>query len=168
MELPKINLPPIQTKYKVVVAIGACVLLMGMYYDHAYKPHAKKIFGFEQDMLLLDDTIKVIRNMEYPNAKNLALVLQKIENKKNGTAAAIAVIENTMPRRAELSKILETITHLAYESGCEIKSLEPKDFTQKEAYNSMTLYLDINTRYANLLIFLESLKKYWFFPNRYK
>jgi len=164
MELPKINLPHIQTKYKIAAAIGICLLLVGAYYDHTYKPHAKKISLLEGDILGLNDTITVITNVEYPEIKTLAAILRKVEEKKSGTAAEIEHIESTMPKRTELSKILETITHLAYESGCEIKSLEPKDFTQKDAYNSMSLYLDLNAQYAQLLNFMNRLKKLLIYP----
>jgi Tfp pilus assembly protein PilO len=158
MDLPKINLPPIKTKYKIIAALGLAALLCGSYYDHAYKPHARTISALKQDMVSLNDTITIIRNLEYSSAKNDWEILQKIEAKKNNTLSEIIAEESKIPRRADFSKILETITQQAYESGFEIKGIEPKDFTQKEAYQSMSLHMEISARYANLLLFLNQLK----------
>jgi len=82
MEMPKINLPPIQTKYKIVIAIGIIAMLLSFYYDHAYKPHADKIAELENSLLGLDDTIKIIKTLEYPKISNDKRILSKIEAKK--------------------------------------------------------------------------------------
>lgn len=158
--MPKINLPPIQTKYKIAAAMGIIVMLLGFYYDHAYKPHAKKIAEFEDSLLGLEDTIKIIKTIEYPKISNDNKILEKIEAKKKKIINDLNNRENKLPRKAEYSGMLEKITRLAYRSGFDIKSLAPKDFTDRNGYQSMSLSMDISSRYSNLLAFLQELQPY--------
>ena len=65
-----------------------------------------------------------------------------------------------LPKKADYSSMLEKITRLAYKSGFDIKSLEPKDFSTKNGYQSMEISMDISTRYSNLLDFLSELHPY--------
>ncbi len=160
MEMPKINLPPIQTKYKIAAVLGIVAIILGFYYDHAYKPHADKIAELQDNLQGLDDTIKIIKTIEYPKISNDKKILDKIEAKKKKIIKDLNDRENNLPRKAEYSSMLEKITRLAYKSGFDIKSLEPQDFTTKNGYHSMSLSMDINCRYVNLLDFLQELQPY--------
>jgi len=158
MELPTIHLPPIQTKYKVIAIAGISALLFGLYFDHAYKPHAEKITELENELLALKDTIQIIRTIEYPKATNDAMILKEIERKKNDITSVIVNAEKLLPSKNNFSTILEKITYLAYESGFDIKAFEPKDLTKKNDYHSMSINMEIEARFINLLNFLEQLK----------
>ncbi|MCG2712721.1 MAG: type 4a pilus biogenesis protein PilO [Candidatus Omnitrophica bacterium] len=160
MEMPKINLPAIQTKYKIAAAIGIIGMLLGFYYDHAYKPHAKKIAELNDSLKGLDDSIKIIRTIEYPKISNDKKILEKIEAKKKQIINDLNNRENKLPAKADYSGMLEKITRLAYRSGFDIKSLEPKDFTTRNGYQSLSLSMDISSRYSNLLDFLQELQPY--------
>lgn len=160
MELPKINLPPIQTKYKIAAALGLAVMLLGFYYDHAYKPHAAKISELEDNLAELEDTINIIKTIEYPKISDDKQILDKIEAKKRKIIKDLNSRESKLPRKAEYSSMLEKITRLAYKSGFDIKSLEPKDFTSREGYQSLSLSMDISSLYSNLLDFLKELEPY--------
>ncbi len=160
MEMPKINLPQIQTKYKIAAALGIIAMLLGFYYDHAYKPHAEKIAELEESLLGLDDTIKIIKTVEYPKISDDKKILERIETKKRKIIKDLNKREKKLPRKADYSGMLEKITRLAYKSGFDIKSLEPKDFTDRNGYQSMSLTMDISSRYSNLLDFLQELQPY--------
>lgn len=160
MELPKINLPQIQTKYKLAAAIGIILMLLGFYYDHAYKPHAKQIAEIEDRLLELQDTISIIKTIEYPKIDTESQILEKIEGKKRKIIKDLNKQESKLPRKAEYSSMLEKITRLAYKSGFDIKSLTPKDFTNREGYQCMSLSMDISSRYTNLIEFLKELEPY--------
>jgi Tfp pilus assembly protein PilO len=160
MEIPKINLPQIQTKYKIMAALGIIGLLLGFYFDHAYKPHADKIKELEDGILGLDDTIKVIKNLEYPDAKNDDIILKRIDKKKKAIVHEIEQFEKKLPAKADYSKILEKITQLAYKAGFEIKTLEPREVSVTEGYTSMSLEMNITSKFINLLNFLEAIKPY--------
>ena len=160
MEMPKINLPPIQTKYKIAAAIGIISILLGFYYDHAYKPHAEKIAELKESLMGLDDTINIIKTVEYPKVSTDKRILESIVAKKEKIVRDLNVRESKLPRKAEYSGMLEKITRLAYKSGFNIKSLDPKDFTMKDGYPSMSLSMDISARYKNLLNFLQELQLY--------
>ncbi|MBU4304287.1 MAG: type 4a pilus biogenesis protein PilO [Candidatus Omnitrophica bacterium] len=158
MAMPKINLPQIQTKYKIIALMGACAVLFVFYHDHAYKPHAAKIKDLRNELLSLEDTIKIVQTLEYPGLENNNLILNKIEEKKKYLAAEIKVAEGALSSQANFSKMLEKITQLANEAGIEIKALEPKDVVEKENYLSMSLIMDINGRFYNLLKFITQMK----------
>lgn len=160
MEIPKINLPQIQTKYKIAAIVGITAMLLGFYYDHAYKPHEDKIKELEASLMSLEDTINVIKNIEYPKTSNDRQILEKIETKKRKIIKSLNNRESKLPRKAQYSGMLEKITRLAYKSGFDIKSLEPKDFKSREGYQSMSISMDISARYTNLLDFLKELEPY--------
>ena len=160
MELPKIKLPSIKTKYKILAMAGIVTLLLGYYYDHAYKPHAEKIAEIKEELLQLDDTITIIKTVEYPKISTDIKILEKIDAKKKAIIVALNKLEKNLPNKTAYSKMLETITRLAYKSGFDIKTLEPKNFTTKEGYQSMSISMDISSRFDNLLDFLEALKPY--------
>ena len=160
MELPKISLPPIQTKYKIAAAIGIIGMLLGFYYDHAYKPHAAKIAELQDSLLTLDDTINVIKTIEYPKVSTDKKILENIVAKKEKIVKDLNARESKLPQKAEYSGMLEKITRLAYKSGFDIKSLDPKDFTTRNGYQSMSLSMDTSSRYENLLNFLKELQLY--------
>jgi len=158
--MPKINLPQIQTKYKIIAVLGIVGLLIGFYFDHAYKPHADKINELKESMLGLDDTIKVIKNIEYPNIKNDDIILERIEKKKKNIEYGIKEFEKKLPTKADYSKMLEKITQLAYKAGFEIKTLEPREVSTVEGYKSMSLEMNITSKFINLLNFLEEIDSY--------
>ena len=164
MELPKINLPPIDLKYKIAGIIGIIALVLGFYYDHAYKPNAKKIEDARQEMLSLDDTLGVIRTVDYPQAKDDAAILVQIEQKKKKLQDQIKTEEAKLPAKSDMSKILQKITDIAYESGFDIKSMEPKDFASKENYQSMTLTMEMSTNYKNITEFIEKISELSVYP----
>jgi Tfp pilus assembly protein PilO len=164
MALPTISLPNIQTKYKVIAAIGLLSMILGNYYDHAYKPHAKEIEDLKSEMLSLEDTLKIIKTLEYPEVNTDAGVLTKIQAKNSALTAQIATYESKLANKNQFSKILEQITHLCYDVGFDIKTLEPKEFTLKQDYNSMSLNMEVNSQFQNLLDFLEKLKELPVFP----
>ncbi len=157
MKLPKINLPNMQKKYKIMAMIGILALLLGSYYERAYKPHAKKISELKESLLSLEDTIKVIKTIEFPSVKSNQEILNKLNSKKEATLKKIELEEKSLPKTSEFSKILERITRLAYDSGFIIKSIEPKDVTKKEDYQSMALNMEVNTNFANLLDFFKKI-----------
>ncbi len=164
MALPKINLPPIDLKYKIAGILGLLAMIFGFYYDHAYKPNAKKIEAVKQEMLTLDDTLKVIRNVGYPGAKNDEAILEQINLKKKSLQEQIKEKEKELPRKKDMSKILQKITDIAYHSGFDIKSLEPKDFANKDNYQSMTLTMEMNTKYANIVNFIDKISQLSIYP----
>ncbi|MFH1063204.1 MAG: type 4a pilus biogenesis protein PilO [Candidatus Omnitrophota bacterium] len=164
MDMPSIRLPNIQTKYKVIAAIGIIALVFGYYYDHAYKPHAKKIEDLQSELLTLEDTLKIIKTLEYPDVKTDQAILSKIQIKKNSFLSQIDGHESKLANKNQFSKILEQITRLSYDVGFDIKALEPKEFTLKQDYNSMYLNMEVNSRFQNLLDFLERLKELPVFP----
>ncbi|MBU1086280.1 MAG: type 4a pilus biogenesis protein PilO [Candidatus Omnitrophica bacterium] len=164
MDMPSISLPNIQTKYKVIAIIGVIALCLGYYYDHAYKPHAQKIEGLESELLTLDDTLKIIKTLEYPDLKTDEAILSKIQAKKNFLLGDIEKYESKLANKNQFSKILEQIARLSYDVGFDIKALEPKEFTLKQDYNSMSLNMEVNSRFQNLLDFLERIKEMPIFP----
>jgi Tfp pilus assembly protein PilO len=158
MDMPSINLPQIDKKYKILAILGITSLLLGYYYDHAYKPHAEKIEELRSEILTLDDTLQVVKTLEYPNLKTNKAILQKVESKSKRMLAEIDKYEKKLASKNQFSKILEQITVMSYESGFDIKALEPKQFTLKQDYNSMLLNIEVNSRFEYLLDFLEKLK----------
>lgn len=157
--MPAINLPNIQTKYKIIAVIGIVALCLGYYYDHAYKPHAKIIAGLESELLTLEDTLKIIKTLEYPDLKTDQAILNKIQTKKNSILSQIDGYESKLANKNQFSKILEQIAQLSYDAGFDIKALEPKEFILKQDYNSMALTMEVNSRFKNLLDFFERLKE---------
>lgn len=164
MLIPKINLPPIETKYKIIGLLGIMALIFGFYYDHFYKPHAKNVSQLESEVMTLEDTIKIIKTLEYSGVKDTSSILENIKKKKASIEKGINREENKLPQKSDFSSILEKITHLANQTGLEIKTLEPKDAAKKEQYESIPLELEINARYINLLNFLEQLKEISVYP----
>jgi Tfp pilus assembly protein PilO len=164
MEMPAINLPQIDKKYKILAVLGITALLLGYYYDHAYKPHAEKIEELKSDIQTIDDTLQVIKTLEYPNLTSNKAILTKVESKNKYIMAEIEKHEKELASKNQFSKILEQITVMSYESGFDIKALEPKEFTLKQDYNSMLLNIEVNSRFKNLLDFLEKLKTLPIFP----
>ncbi len=159
MDMPAINLPKIQTKYKVIAIIGLVAMCLGYYYNHAYKPHTEKIETLKSELLTLEDTLKIIRTLEYPDVKSDKIMLNKIQSKKNAVLSEIGKRESKLANKNQFSKILEQIAHLSYEEGFDIKALEPKEFILKQDYNIMSLYMEVNARFQNLIDFLERLKE---------
>ncbi len=166
MALPKLNLPEIQTKYKVISLIGIAALLFSFYHDHLYKPHAEKISELAAEMQTLEEQIEIIRTLDCPEAKNIEGVLRKIKSDKESILSEINLKEKKLPKKSDFSLILQKVTQLAAESGTEIKVLEPQGFKHKEAYESMLLTLVINAKFINLLNFLEQISKYSVYPER--
>ncbi|MBU1043030.1 MAG: type 4a pilus biogenesis protein PilO [Candidatus Omnitrophica bacterium] len=164
MDMPAINLPNIQTKYKVIAALGIIALCLGYYYDHAYKPHAEKIEGLESELLTVEDTLKIIRTLEYSDTKTDPEILSNIKAKKNAVLMGIEKYESKLANKNQFSKILEQIALLSYDVGFDIKALEPKEFTLKQDYNSMSLNMEVNSQFQSLLDFLERLKEMPVFP----
>ena len=165
MDMPAINLPQIKTKYKIIAIIGLIAMCLGYYYDHAYKPHAEKIEVLESGLLTLEDTLKIIRTLEYPNVKSDKAVLNKIQVRKDSVALDIEGLEAKLANKNQFSEILEQIALLSYDEGFDIKALEPKEFILKQNYNSMSLYMEVNARFQNLLDFLERIKVMPIFPD---
>lgn len=159
MALPKINLPPIKTKYKIIGLFGIAALIFGYYYDHLYKPHAKAVSAIRTDLKSLEETIKIVTTLEYPQVTSNKEIVNKIKEKKEQSINKILSEETRLPTKAAISSMLEKITRLADQTGVEIKSLEPKDFTVRGVYACLPLELEINSTYSNLVLFLEKMKE---------
>ncbi|MBU1925095.1 MAG: type 4a pilus biogenesis protein PilO [Candidatus Omnitrophica bacterium] len=159
MELPKIKLPPIDKKYKLLGVVGIIALFSNFYYDYIYKSHAQKAEALLEELKDLNSKIEIIQTIEYPGDRNIGEILRKIEYKKNSYLAKITEAEAKLPSKENFSFMLEKITHLANEADFEIKSLGPKEFKIKEAYGTMVLEIDINTRFENLYLFFEKIKE---------
>ncbi|MBI4845771.1 MAG: type 4a pilus biogenesis protein PilO [Candidatus Omnitrophica bacterium] len=155
MNLPKIQLPPIQTKYKILALTGITFLLFGSYYDKAFKPHSQKISELKTEIITLEDTLKVIKTVDYPAAATNDEVLRQIQQNKDKVQQKIKTNEERLLPRAEFSKLLEKIAQIANDSGLDIKSFEPNDFSQNEGYQTMMIQMEVTTSFANLLKFFN-------------
>jgi len=158
MELPKIKLPEIDKRYKIIGLLGILFLCLSTYYDQAYKPHAEKASELKEELNNLDSQLQVIMTLEYPNYTNNSQILDRIETKKIQLAKNIESRENILSSKAHFSSMLEKITHLAQEAGLEVKSLDPKQFSMQGAYGTMQLQMHINSRYNNIIEFLEKIQ----------
>jgi len=159
MELPKIKLPEIDKKYKIIGLLGILFLCLSTYYDQAYKPHAVKISELKEELNNLDSQLQVIMALEYPGHTNNHQIIDKIETKKIQLAKNIQSRENKLSSKANFSSMLEKITHLAQEAGLEVKSLDPKQFSMRDAYGTMQLQMNIDSRYNNIIGFLEKIQE---------
>ena len=166
MALPHINVPPIQTKYKILLGTGLLLLILFSYYDHAYKPHAEAIAELRDEIALLDDTLTVIKTVDYPGSTKENEILGKISRKIERIKEAIREREDTLPRKTDFSRILEQITQMAYDAGFTIKLIEPRDFTITDQYQKMSLTMEIEARYGQFVIFLEKLSVLSLVPER--
>jgi len=156
--IPKFNLSSIQTKYKILGTIGLVALTFGFYYDNLYKPHANIVSQLNADIMNLEDTIKIVKNLEYPNIKDNHLILEKIRQCNEQTLKQISASETILPKRSDFTLILERITQIAHQLELEIKTMEPKEVVKNDVYESIPLDLEITTRFGNFLFFLEQLK----------
>jgi len=158
MNLPKINLPPIDPKYKIAGLICIFGLLIMGFYDHAYKPHAKSIELLKGELDGFRDRVTIIMNLEYPNVTSRTDILRLMEDKKINLLKTIESSERYLAGQTDTSKLLETLTALANAAGLSIKTLEPKPVQQNGTYFILPLVLDVSAEFGTIVLFLESIK----------
>ncbi|MCM8813120.1 MAG: type 4a pilus biogenesis protein PilO [Candidatus Omnitrophica bacterium] len=154
-----IKLPQLQTKYKILIAVGAAAVGISFYYDYAYKPHAQKIKEVQEQLAVLGDTLNIICTVDYPGAAPDAGLLQKIQVAQNAELQRSRQEEANLPAPADLSLLLEKVTDLAQAAQVNLKSLEPKELLQKEFYKQQPLHLELEARYVNFLNFMQLINR---------
>lgn len=163
--LPKLNLPPIEMKYKIIGLIGICALVFGGYHDIIYKPRAKKLQSLRNELAPLQETMKIIKTLDYPTLKSDSEILAFISRDSKGSLDKLKQKENLIPMYVSTSEFLAAVTNKVSSSRIEIITIKPQEVTNAENYSMVPFYMELRSTYHSFFELLEKLKD---LPVRYE
>jgi len=154
LSLPSISMEPFFEKVekiskvqRILIYVGAFVLLIGPFAYFSYLPKLKKIDQFTKESESLSAQIV--------SARRQASQLQALREKEKKELANFNIAKRALPQTKEIPSLLAGISESGQEAGLEFLLFKPQNERPKQFYAEIPVSIKVTGRYHNIAAFFD-------------
>jgi type IV pilus assembly protein PilO len=158
LSLPSISMEPffekvekISKTQRILIYVGAFVLLIGPFVYFSYLPKLKKIDQLTKESESLDTQLVTARRQ--------ASQLQAWRDKEKQAAANFNIAKKALPLTKEIPSLLAGISESGQEAGLEFLLFKPQNERPKKFYAEIPVSIKVTGRYHDLAAFFDKISK---------
>jgi Tfp pilus assembly protein PilO len=129
-----------------------CAIILLIFYLAHFKPKNQQLNSIKKQRIKVEAEVDELRRKKKR--------LDKIEAEIQNLNLVLAKLEAKIPKKRELSNILDKIQELAYDSRLNIKGFTPKDEIEKEFFLEWPIEVKVTGNYHNLAIFFDKISRF--------
>jgi type IV pilus assembly protein PilO len=154
LSLPSISMEPFFEKVekiskiqRILIYVGAFVLLIGQFTYFSYLPKLKQIDQLTKDSESL--------SVQLVSARRQASQLQAWRDKEKQAAANFNIAKRALPQTKEIHSLLTGISESGQAAGLEFLLFKPENERPKQFYAEIPVSIKVTGRYHDLAAFFD-------------
>lgn len=158
LSLPSISMEPffekvekISKSQRILIYVGAFVLLIGPFAYFSYFPKLKKIDQLTKESESL--------NAQIVSSRRQASQLQAWRDKEKQESANFNIAKRSLPQTKEIPSLLASISESGQEAGLEFLLFKPQNERPKQFYAEIPVSMKVTGRYHNLAAFYDKVSR---------
>jgi len=158
LNLPSISMEPFFEKVekiskiqRILIYVGAFVLLIGPFVYFSYLPKLKKIDQLTKESESL--------NVQLVSARREAGQLQAWRDKEKLATTNFNIAKRALPQTKEIPSLLASISESGQAAGLEFLLFKPQNEQPKEFYAEIPVSMNVTGRYHNLATFYDKVSR---------
>jgi type IV pilus assembly protein PilO len=158
LSLPSISMEPFFEKVekiskiqRILIYVGAFVLLIGPFVYFSYLPKLKKIDQLTKESESLATQLV--------SARRQASQLQAWRDKEKQAEANFNIAKRALPLTKEIPSLLTSVSESGQAAGLEFLLFKPQNEQPKEFYAEIPVSINVTGRYHNLAAFFDKVAR---------
>lgn len=142
---------PLETKYKLILAVVLLLLPGLIFYFTYYKSNEKKLVGLNSQKVSLETELRRVKK----KAANRA----RLEEELKKVTAIFEETSKLLPKGKEIPQLLKDISALGRNAGLDFMAFKPGADVPKDFYAEIPVAINITGPYHNVGFFLDQVSK---------
>jgi len=158
LSLPSISMEPFFEKVekinklqRILIYVGAFVLLIGPFLYFSYLPKLKQIDQLTKESESLDTQLV--------SARRQASQLQAWRDKEKQAEANFNIAKRALPQTKEIPSLLASISESGQTAGLEFLLFRPQNERPKQFYAEIPVSMNVTGRYHDLAAFFDKVSR---------
>lgn len=136
---------------RILIYVGAFIILIGPFIYFSYLPKSKKISQLTKESENL--STKLV------SARRQAKQLQKWRNDEKKAQANFNIAKRALPQQKEIPSLLSSISESGQSSGLEFLLFKPQNEKRKQFYAEIPVSIKVTGRYHDVASFFDKVSK---------
>jgi type IV pilus assembly protein PilO len=142
---------PLETKYKIAIAVGILLLPIILCYFILFQPNNNKIAGLTKQQQGLERKLQEVHRKLRDRPK--------LQRELAETTTVFEEASKLLPKEKEIPKLLTDISSLGRNAGLDFNSFRPQRDIPKDFYDEIPINIDVNGPYHNVGYFFDQISK---------
>ena len=142
---------PLETKYKIAIAVGILLLPILLCYFLLFQPNNEKIASLSKHKQGLEQKLQEVHR----TLRNKP----KLQRELAETQSTFEEASKLLPKEKEIPKLLTDISSLGRNGGLDFNSFRPQAEIPKDFYDEIPIDIDVNGPYNNVGYFFDQISK---------
>jgi type IV pilus assembly protein PilO len=142
---------PLETKYKIAIAVGILLLPIILCYFILFQPNNNKIAGLTTQKQGLERKLQEVHRKLRDRPK--------LQRELAETTTVFEEASKLLPKEKEIPKLLTDISSLGRNAGLDFNSFRPQRDIPKDFYDEIPINIDVNGPYHNVGYFFDQISK---------
>lgn len=142
---------PLESKYKVLLALVLLILPVVAFYFAYFSPTNDQLVRLENQRITMENKLKEVK----AKAQNRDRLRKELEE----TRLVFQKTARLLPKEQEIPQLLKDISALGRNAGLDFLAFKPGQDTPKDFYAEIPVNINVNGPYHNLGFFLDQVSK---------